>query len=257
VDVGRILAIFRQNTRLLLRDPGPIVVFILTPLLVMAIIKPTQDIVLANRGFPDANGSEQVVPGFTVMFSFFWILFIGRNFFAEHGWGTWERLQASVASAGDIMVGKLLPAFVVIAIQMVVLFTVGGIVFNLDSKGNPAVLAVVAVPLILTVLSLTLMLVAICRSLTQIDAIGNLLMMVFAALGGSLAPIYVLPSWAEKISPITPSYWAVKASDQVILEGKGLMTVLPSAAVLMGFAVLFAAIAASRFSFAEGKVIEA
>jgi ABC-2 type transport system permease protein len=69
------LVIFRQNLRLLLGDPGPIVIFVLTPLLVMAILKPTQELVLAQQGFPHANGAEQVVPGFIVMFVFFWISF--------------------------------------------------------------------------------------------------------------------------------------------------------------------------------------
>jgi hypothetical protein len=69
------LVIFRQNLRPLLGDPGPIVIFVLTPLLVMAILKPTQELVLAQQGFPHANGAEQVVPGFIVMFVFFWISF--------------------------------------------------------------------------------------------------------------------------------------------------------------------------------------
>jgi ABC-2 type transport system permease protein len=257
VNIQRVLVIFRHNLRLLMRDPGPIVVFILTPLLVMAIIKPTQELVLVSRNFPHTNGSEQVVPGFTIMFAFFWVIFIGRAFFAEHGWGTWERLQATQASAADIMMGKLLPAFVVIAVQMTVLFGVGTLVFDLSSKGPLPALAIVLVPLIGVVLALTLALVSMARTLTQIDAAANLLMMVFAALGGPLAAISALPEWAQTIAPATPSYWAMKASDDVILRGHGVSSVLLPAAVLVAYAALLVLVAVSRFSFSETKTIEA
>ena len=257
MSVSRVLVIFRHNLRLLLGDPAPVVVFILTPLLVMAIIKPTQELVLVSRGFPDTNGSEQVVPGFTIMFAFFWVIFIGRGFFAEHGWGTWERLQATQATAAEIMLGKLLPAFVVIVVQMTILFAGGTLIFDMESKGPLLALVLVLLPLITTVLALTLALVSMCRTLVQIDASANLLMMVFAALGGSLAPIAALPDWAQTVSPATPSYWAVKASDKVILEGDGVSAVLTPALVLVLFTLVLTMLAVSRFSFAESKAIEA
>lgn len=257
MNIGRVLVIFRHNLRLLLSDPAPVVVFVLTPLLVMAILKPTQELVLVSRGFPDTNGSEQVVPGFTIMFAFFWVIFIGRGFFAEHGWGTWERLQATQATAAEIMLGKLLPAFVVIAVQMTILFVAGTLIFDMDSQGPLLALVIVFVPLITTVLALTLALVAMCRTLVQIDAAANLLMMIFAALGGSLAVIAALPDWAQTVSPATPSYWAVKASDKVILEGEGVSAVLTPALILVLFTLVFTLLAVSRFSFGESKAIEA
>lgn len=253
----RVLVIARHNARLILADPGPIFVFLLTPLLVMAIIKPTQELVLLSRGFPDTNGSEQVVPGFTVMFAFFWLAFIGRTFFAEHGWGTWERLRATVASPVEIMAGKVLPAFVVIVVQVVLLFGLGSILFDLTSAGPVLALAIVVVPLIACVLALTLALVAVCRTLTQIDALGNMLTMVFACVGGPLAPIAALPGWVETISPGTPSYWAIAASDKVILEGEGVGAVIVPALVLLLFTALFLAVAVTRFSFGQAKAIEA
>lgn len=257
MDLRRIFVIFKQNVRLVLRDPGPIFLFILVPLLVMAVIKPTQEIVLLSRGFPHTNGSEQVVPGFTVMFAFFWMMFIGRNFFAEHGWGTWERLQATAASGTDILVGKVLPAFVIILGQAIILFTVGTLVFDLNSQGPMVALLIPAIPLVTCVLALTLALVALCRTLTQIDSISNALVMLFACIGGPLAPIAALPRWAETISPATPSYWAIRAADKVILKGEGVTSVLVPALVLLLFTALFASVAGTRFRFAEAKAIEA
>jgi len=97
---------------------------VIIPLLTMVIMKSTQKASLLAAGYHDVTGAEQAVPGFTVMFVFFWLAFVGRTFFAEHGWGTWERMQA-MASTPEGVIGKLLPGFVVITVQMVVLFAIG------------------------------------------------------------------------------------------------------------------------------------
>lgn len=248
-------AIFRHNVRLLLGDPGPIMVFFVTPMLVMAVMRPTYKFLLVNgEGFPNANGSEHAVPGFVVMFTFFWIGFVGRNFISEHGWGTWERLRASFASPREVMIGKILPAFVLIFAQVVILFILGSIVFDLNSEGPILSLAVVALPLVTCVLALCLALVGLSRTLSQIDAFGNMLTMMFASIGGSLVPIASLPAFVQDISPGTPTYWVINSSQQVILEGEGLSATLPAAGALLGFTALFATLALLTFKFSETKV---
>ena len=254
MSLSRSLVVARQNARLLLGNPSPLVLFVFTPLLTMAILRPTFDRVLTGQGFPNANGSEQVVPGFISMFVFFWMVFIGRNFFAEHGWGTWQRLQSSGASNAEILVGKVLPAFFVVLAQMIVLFALGSLLFDLESAGPAWSLILVAIPLALVVLTLTLALVGIARVSIQVDALGNLLVMVFASLGGAFAPVSLLPDWARDAAPGVPSYWANKAAREVILEGDGVSAVIGPALVLLLFAAAFGALAAASFRFAQPKV---
>ena len=251
----RVGVIFRHNLRLLLGDPSPVVVFICAPLLVMAVFRSTQRTVLIAQGYPRANGAEQVVPGITTMFAFFWPAFIGRTFFAEHGWGSWQRLQASSASAGDILLGKILPGLVVAFVQITGLFALTALLFDLHSKGQVLLLLVIAVTLAACVLALTLALVALLRTMLQMEAASTLLMITFASLGGSLVRVKALPDWAKSVSPFTPSHWATKAAEDVILKGKGLSTVLPSAGVLLGFTALFTVIALVRFRLNDVKAI--
>jgi ABC-2 type transport system permease protein len=252
----RSLVITKYNLRLLLSDPGPIFIFILTPLLLMAILKPAQSVLLHAEGFAHANGSEQIVPSFTGMFSFFWVGYIGRSFFAEHGWGTWERLQTTVATRTEIMVGKLAPAFLLIALQQVVVFGAGALLFGLPMRGGRVLeLAIVDLPLIACVLTLTLTLVSLLGTLAQMDAAAAAIQMGFATLGGALVPSAALPSLARSIGYATPLYWPLHAARSVILEGKGLSVVLISAGILLGFSALLTVIAATRFSFGESKSV--
>lgn len=228
--------------------------FFFTPMLVMAIMRPTFQRVLESEGFHNVNGSEQVVPGFIAFFTFFWIVFIGRTFFDEHSWGTWQRLQTSEASPAEILVGKVAPAFLVILFQVILLFVIGSLVFDLDSAAPVLPLLLIAVPLAGCVTSLTVLLVGVLRQMVQLDAVGNLLVMVFASLGGGLAPVPQLPGWAQTIAPVVPTYWVTKAARNVILEGKGLSSVVVPAVLLCGYTAVFTAVAFKTFNFSAQKV---
>lgn len=251
---GRMLVIARNQTRLLLSNPGAVVLFLIVPLLTMVIMRSTQKSALLAGGYHDVNGAEQAVPGFTVMFAFFWLLFIGRTFFAEHGWGTWERLQA-MASTPEMLLGKLLPGFVLITGQMIVLFAVGDLALGLSSKGPLLALILVAPVLAICVLTLMLAIVSFCQTLSATDAVSNLLMLVFAALGGALTLQTLLPQWAQSISPAIPSYWAMKASTDVILKGEGVGAVIVPDAALLAFSAAFTLLAVVRFRPTDRKSI--
>jgi ABC-2 type transport system permease protein len=250
----RLLIISRHQAKLLLGNPGALVIFVIIPLLTMVIMKSTQKSALLGAGYRHVNGAEQAVPGFTVMFAFFWLVFVGRTFFAEHSWGTWDRLQM-MASTTEVVIGKLLPSFVVITVQMIALFAIGDLVLGMNSKGSMVTLVIVAPALALCVLALTFALVSFCSTMSQMDASSNLLMLVFASLGGALALTTALPQWAQTISPAIPSHWAMQASTDVILKGDGLGSVIGPVGILLAFAAAFAALAAIRFRPTDHKLI--
>ncbi|HWX45915.1 MAG TPA: ABC transporter permease [Solirubrobacteraceae bacterium] len=250
----RLLIISRHQAKLLLGNPGALVIFVIIPLLTMVIMKTTQKAALLGAGYHHVNGAEQAVPGFTVMFAFFWLVFVGRTFFAEHAWGTWDRLQM-MASTPEVIVGKLLPSFIVINVQMIMLFAIGDLVLGMNSKGSLATLVILAPALSICVLALTFALVSFCQTMTQLDASSNLLMLVFASLGGALALTTALPGWAQSIAPAIPSHWAMQASTDVILKGDGFGSVLGSVAVLLAFAAGFMALAALRFRPTDRKLV--
>ena len=125
-----------------------------------------------------------------------------------------------MASTTEVILGKLLPSFVVITLQMILLFVIGDLVLGLSSKGSMAELVILAPALAICVLALTFALVAFCATMSQLDALGNLLMLVSASLGGALALTATLPGWAQSIAPAIPSHWAMQASTQRDPQGR-------------------------------------
>jgi ABC-2 type transport system permease protein len=52
-----------------------------------------------------------------------------------------------------------------------------------------------------------------------------------------------------------PSYWSMRAFNDVLLRGRGPAAVLLPACVLVGFALLFLFVAVRRFRIEEAKVV--
>src|SRR6476660_1441929 len=63
MDGRRVMAIIRHELRLIGRDPFPVAVLVLFPILAMVFLKPAFKFALVADGYQGANGSEQVVPG--------------------------------------------------------------------------------------------------------------------------------------------------------------------------------------------------
>lgn len=254
MSLRRSAALFRQNLLLLLADPGPIVVTTLMPLVLMAFLQGMGRAVLQAEGFTGASGAEQVVPGMAVLFAFFGVGYLGMAFFQEHGWGTWQRLRASAARPSEILLGKMLPSALVILAQLGVLFGAGILLFGLQVRGSIGGLAVMLVAATVFLVGLSMLCVAVFRTINQLMAAVNVGAMVVAGLGGALAPLSVLPGWARAVAPASPAYWALEGFRAVVLEGSGVSGTLIPAGVLLAFAALAAAGSAVRFRFADEKV---
>jgi ABC-2 type transport system permease protein len=189
-----------------------------------------------------------------VMFAFFGVGFIGTAFFSEHGWGTWDRLRSSRATTMEIVMGKILPSAVLILGQLVLLFVIGVVVFGMTINGSVAGVGVMMLACVAVLVAFSMLLTAVLKTANQLMAVVNLAAMALTGLGGALAPVDVLPGWAQAIAPLSPAYWMLKGFRAVILEKGGLdATIIPAAATL-AFAGVLAVIAVWQFSATDEKV---
>ena len=74
---------------------------------------------------------QLLVPSYTVMFAFFLVLTVGWLFVSERRQGTLKRLRAAPLTRSQILLGKLLPCFVLSVCQAVFLLTAGKVVFGM------------------------------------------------------------------------------------------------------------------------------
>ena len=190
----RVVALWRHEGRLLRRQAPIFAGAVIMPLIVMVFLRPTFRVALAARGYPDATGAEQAVPGVAVMFSFFMVGLVALAFLREHGFGTWDRLRASSAAPWEVIVGKLGPLAVVAGLQQGLLFAVGVLGAGLEISGSAIALALVASALVASVLGMGVMFMALCSTQQQIALVQAVGTMVFAGLGGAFSPPSLTPN---------------------------------------------------------------
>ncbi len=249
-----IATISRSQFRILRRDPWFLVIMFGMPLAVMPLFSRTMGLSLADIGFTDATGAEQVVPGQTVLFGFFIASSAAFAVFREHGWKTWDRLRASAVTSRQLLAGYALPWIVIHSFYQLALFVAGFAFLGLRLRGGSLVaLLLVVVSYAACLIALMLLATATFRTIQLVNALSNLGAMVMGGLGGALVPLEQLPGWAQAVAPITPPYWAMRAHRSIFLEAGGVADVAPFVGVLVAAAVVFGLAASFRFRVDETK----
>ncbi|NOZ49073.1 MAG: ABC-2 transporter permease [Chloroflexi bacterium] len=195
------------------------------------------------------NSVEQSVPGYTIFGIFFIVAVLATSFLEEKQAGTFRRLLAAPLPQSALLLGKLLPYYLINIIQVVLMFGVGVLVFHMNLGHAPLALAAVTLSTGLAATGLGLLVAAIGKTPSQVSGVSTLLVLTLAALGGILVPAFVMPDFMQKLALITPHAWALDGYQDIIVRGLGLQAVLPNVAVLTGFAVLFFGFALWRFRF--------
>ncbi|MGD9030969.1 MAG: ABC transporter permease [Anaerolineae bacterium] len=195
------------------------------------------------------------VPSLTVLFVFLTAQTAAQSIYDEKKVGSFRRLLAAPISKASLLIGKMLPAFLMALVQTAVTFTFG--IFGLRLLGltplelgpSPLGVLLVAVVLALCTSGFGILIAAIARTENQIGGLSNVLVWVMGILGGGIVPLFLLESFLGPVPRIVPHYWAIRAYNDLMIRGLGLADVTTEIAVLLGFTALFFAIGLWRFEY--------
>lgn len=239
----RIAVLVRHNFALLTREPGPLISRLVQPVVLMMLMRPLYMAALARDGAQ--AGTSQVVTGMLVLFSLLALSVVGGAIMAERAWRTWDRLRVTPALAGELLLGKAIPAFALLAVQQAVVVSFGVLVFGLDVRGLGLVAAAIAC-WALALLGIGATFGAMLRSQSELQVAYDIGGVLLSALGGAMVPLATLPRWAQAIAPASPGYWAMSALRSAVLgQAAGTMR---AAAVLLAIAAVTGTLAAWRIS---------
>ncbi|BDR52845.1 hypothetical protein KIM372_07520 [Bombiscardovia nodaiensis] len=247
MSIQRYFAALRLNCSIQLRNLWMQAVIIVIPLIMIPFMLPACKDSLRAQGHLQANGSEQALPGFAILFSMFSLQMVLQLFYNEHSWHTWDRLRMSTTSLFNTVMAKLSVAFLIQVVQVAVVMLVGAAIFHYRPNGS--ILALTAVCLLIC-LTLTLFgfLNYIYSSTEEMAmSFNNILGMLLAGIGGALSPVSGFPSWAQNLAKISPIYWAMNAIDSINFQRAGLADVGSNLGVLLGFIVALIALTAVLF----------
>ncbi|HLS61979.1 MAG TPA: ABC transporter permease [Ruania sp.] len=245
--LGNSLAVAALDVRILRRDPAPVLVMTVVPLLFVPFLMPGARAQLVDLGHLQATGAEYAVPGLAILFSLLNAQQVITAFFREQGWGTWHRLRIAPVPFPGLIVGKSLTALAAQCLQLVVVLVGGGLLFGYRPNGSPIGVLVVAALFSAVMVCFGMLLFALCRTENQALTLSNIVAMAMAGFGGTFGPVTALPAWMQAVAPASPAYWALDAITALSLDGAGLRDVLGPVAGLVGFAALFLGVAALAF----------
>ena len=187
---------------------------------------------------------QQSVPAWLIFSMFFVVVPMSAIFITERQQGTLQRLRAMRTPYGLLLAGKLLPFLFINQIQALLMLAVGR--WLVPALGGSALTLPDAPEQIagLVVISLSVSVAAVCWALliaslvgtseqaTVIGGIGNILM---GAIGGIMAPKFLMPTAMQKLADISPMSWALDGFHEVLLRGGGAAAVAPEAGALLLF----------------------
>jgi ABC-2 type transport system permease protein len=179
---------------------------------------------------------------------------LGATFGASATLVTWRqkkilrRLTLSPVKVQTVITARVAVAMVIALIQMAIFLAVALLpYFGLKLSQYWWM----AVPLILAAtlafLSIGLLAGAKAKSMEAASAIANLITIPMAFLSGSFFPIENTPGWIQALAKVFPLRHLNVGMLDVMVRGKGPLSVLPQIGILLGFAVVLSAIAARLF----------
>ncbi len=198
---------------------------------------------------------QQNVPAWALFGIFFICVPLSGSLIKERDNKTLDRLNTMPVSSGLLMIGKILAYLLVCMGQFFMIFLIGK--FILPTLGLPAFSMGNQLPAVVLIVLATAMaaigygilLGSVVKTFEQAIVLGPTSIVIAAALGGVMVPVYLMPAPMQVISNISPLAWSLDAFYDIFLRGKQLEAVLPKVASLFGFSAICLAIAQGAMKF--------
>ncbi len=187
---------------------------------------------------------QQNVPAWTLFGMFFIVIPLAGTLIRERQEGTMTRLMTMPVSNSSLLLGKVLAYLIICLIQFVLMLMTGKFVLPLlgtpvlEIGSAPLALILVAVSAALAACGYGILVGVLVRSYEQASTFGAVSVVIAAALGGVMVPVYVMPRVMQDLSVISPLGWGLEAFLEIFVRDGGLVSVMPRIAALGGFFIL-------------------
>lgn len=204
-----------------------------------------------ERSIRPPSSVQQNVPAWLVFAMFFVVIPISSILITERQQGTLQRLASMGLPFRLVLLGKLLPFFVVNQIQAGLMVGVG--MFGVPLFGGEALVMpqgvgllnwwLVAAAVSLAAVACALLVASVARTTQQATIVGGVGNILMGAIGGIMVPKFMMPAAMQTPAEFSPMAWGLQGFHTVMLRHGGLADILPSLLPLLACAA--AALAAA------------
>jgi ABC-2 type transport system permease protein len=191
----------------------------------------------------------QASAGQLVTWVFIPLLGISGLFANERNQKTLERLLSTPTHKATFLLGTIAGQLGLAIVQIGILIGFGALILNVDWGRSPSGLAVMALSFSLASVAFGTMLGTFVKTEKQASNLSIMLGMVMALLGGCWYPLELFPQVLQTAVKVLPTTWAMQGFSGLVMRGQDLTEILPSAMVLVVFALLFFIVGVKRFKY--------
>lgn len=186
---------------------------------------------------------QQNVPAWALFGMFFIVVPLGGSIIRERDEGTLRRLMTLPVPYAVLLAGKVVAYLLVCFCQFGIILCIGRWLLPLlgtsaleIGTAYGAIVAVTAASA-LAAAGYGIMLGTLARTYEQASMIGAVSVVIAAALGGVMVPVYVMPEIMREISRFSPLGWGLDALTDLFVRSGDLSAVYPRIGYLLAFAL--------------------
>ncbi|WP_251357848.1 ABC transporter permease [Kangiella sp. TOML190] len=145
--------------------------------------------------------------------------------------GTVNRLAIAPISRTQILAGKALGCFVAQTFVVTLLFSIAYFILKVDFNLPKLILAVLAVGSCFV--GVMMFFASLARTERSVAGLTNAFLVIMGMIGGAMIPLFVMPSWMQSISHISPVKWSILAFEGAIWRDFSYPEMMTPVAILL------------------------
>ncbi|MEQ1822082.1 MAG: ABC transporter permease [Fimbriimonadaceae bacterium] len=158
-----------------------------------------------------------------------------------------QMLRAAPVTMNTLLLGRGLGSWIIALLIMLGVFLFGFVAMGVRLQGSLLGFGLIAILTALVTATFGLFVASLGKTEAQSRGFSVLAVLMMSMLGGAWFPAWMMPKWVQTISLFIPVRWSVDGLDAMLWRGQGFGAALVPSLGLIGFAVVFASIAAARF----------
>lgn len=198
---------------------------------------------------PQLKSSYNFVPGILGMiFILICAIMTSVSIVSEKESGTMNLLLVSPVRPGIVILGKLVPYFILSCVLLLIMLAISYALLDLPYHGN--LLSIITVTFIYIILALSVGLLVSSIVQTQLAALivsAMMFMIPVIMLSGMIFPIDNMPMPLQWVSCVVPARWYISAMRKLMIQGLPLNLVLTEIGILSAMTAAILALAIKKF----------
>jgi ABC-2 type transport system permease protein len=161
--------------------------------------------------------------------------------------GTVEQLLMTPAGSSEIIIAKVAPIFLLLAIDIGLALGVARLVFGVPVRGSLLLFFLAASLCVLCGIGLGMLIATFARTQQQAQLVSFFTNPPLALLSGATTPIEAMPLWLQPVTSLNPVKHFAIISRGILLKGSGVDVLYPQLLALVIIALVMVSVSAWQF----------